>query len=194
MQTETNASISLQAGSDTQHIGFNDAREAFQRNSNWWTVFATFDLPDFTASPLWISGKTGLPVEEVVEALEGLSVLGYLKKENGSFMPMKDREFLKFDWSGKSKAEIIDEHAVVSQQILNDMHPNTTVAFDHRFLAGNKELIIELYKDIQAAFDKAFEKSQQQRASNDAIFKVTFTAVDVLQTQRPESGNGRGVK
>ncbi|MBX3018768.1 MAG: hypothetical protein KF767_12825 [Bdellovibrionaceae bacterium] len=64
----------------------------------------------------------------------------------------------------------------------------------HRFLAGNKELIIELYKDIQAAFDKAFEKSQQQKASNDAIFKVTFTAVDVLQTQRPEAGNGKGVK
>lgn len=182
MQPESPDLLNLQAGNGTEQFGFTDARESFQRNSNWWTVFATFDLPDFNPSALWISKKTHLAVEEVVEALEGLTVLGYLKKENGSFVPMKGKEFLKFDWGGKTKAEIIDEHAVVSQQVLNHMHANTTVAFDHRFLAGDKNVIIELYKDIQAAFDKAFQKSQENKATNDAIFKITFTAVDVLKS------------
>lgn len=181
MRTETPASPSLQAGRTVEQVGYTEARESFQRNSNWWTVFATFDLPDFNPSALWISKKTNLPVDEVVEALEGLTVLGYLKKEDGAFIPLKGKEFLKFDWNNKSKAEIIDEHAVVSQQILNHMHPKTTVAFDHRFLAGNKEIVIELYKDIQSAFDKAFARSQAERSANDAIFKVTFTAVDVIK-------------
>lgn len=189
MQTELNASDTLQPGSSSEQIGYSDAQEAFQLNSNWWTVFALFDLPDFTPSALWISKKTGIRVEEVVEALEGLVVLGFLKKENGTFSPVKGKEFLKFDWSKKTKTEIIDEHAIVSQQILNQMHANTTVAFDHRFLAGNKEIIVELYKDIQEAFNKAFEKSQKMKAANDAIFKITFTAVDVL---KGHDTNGKG--
>lgn len=189
MRIEQNASQTLHAGNSSGQIGFLEAKEAFQRNSNWWTVFAAFDLPDFNPSTLWLAKKTNLSVEEVVDALEGLTVLGYLQKENGAFEPVKGKEFLKFDWSNKSKAEIIDEHAIVSQQILNHMHPDTTVAFDHRFIAGNKEIILDLYKDIQAAFDRAFAKSQENKTANDAIFKITFTGVDVLKGQ---NANGRG--
>lgn len=182
MQTEINVSPNLNAGNTPEQIGYMEAKESFQRNTNWWTVFATFDLPDFNPSALWISKKTDLHVEEVVEALEGLTVLGYLKKENGAYDPIKGKEFLKFDWSNKSKSEIIDEHAVVSQQILNHMHADTTVAFDHRFIAGNKQLIDELYQDIKIAFDKAFAKSQENKLKNDSIFKITFTGVNVLKS------------
>lgn len=189
MQLDTHASQTLSAGNSSEQIGYAEAKEVFQRNTKWWTVFAAFDLCDFNPSPLWISKKTGVSVEEVVEALEGLTVLGYLKKENGSFNPVKGKEFSKFDWSGKTKGDIIDEHAVVSQQILNEMHVDTTIAYDHRFLAGNKDIIVELYKDIQAAFDKAFMKAQENKSANDAIYNITFTGVDVIKAHDTK---GRG--
>lgn len=188
MQTESSTSLTLQAGNTVGQIGYEEAKEAFQKNSNWWTVFACFDLPDFKPSALWISKKTNIQVEEVVEALEGLVVIGFLKKENGSFTPIKGKDFIKFDWGNKTKAEIQEDHTTVTQQILNQMHPKTTVAWDHKFFAGNKEIIQELYDDIQLAFQKAFEKGQQNKVANDSIFKITFTGVDVLKFNENTQG------
>lgn len=181
MQLQVDASQTLSAGNSSEQIGYADAKDAFQRNTKWWTVFTTFELSDFNPSPLWISKKTGISVEEVVEALEGLAVLGHLKKENGSFYPIEGKQFANFDFTGKTKTEIIDEHAVISQQILNEMHANTTVAFDHRFIAGNEQILAELYSDIKAAFDKAFQKSQANKSANNAIYNITFTGVDVIK-------------
>ena len=139
---------------------------------------------------MWISKKTGLSIEDVVEALEGLSVLGHLKKEAGGFYPVKGKELCSFGWSGKSKAQVIDEHLVVTHQILNDMQVDRTVAIDHGFIAGNKELITELYQDIKAAIDKALEKSQKNKAANDGIYKITFSSVDVISKTPAKSTGG----
>lgn len=171
--------LSLNVG-QVHLINYNDAKDKFQRNTNWWTVFASFDLPDFVPSILWISKKTEINVEEVAEALEGLLLLGYLKKNVGFFEPIKDKEFSSFDWKTKTKSEIINEHAVVSQQILNQMREDVTLVFDHRFFAANKSVMVELYKDIQVAMNKAFKASQENKSENDSIFKLTFTGVDVL--------------
>ena len=181
-------STQLKAGSQADQVGYSEAKDAFQRNSDWWSVFASFDLPDFTPSPIWISRKTGVPIEDVVEALEGLSVLGYLKKDKGAFYPVKDKPFFSFDWTNKTKSDVIEEHAVVSQQILNHMHDQTTIAFDHRFLAANKDIITELYRDIKRAFDKALDAANEQKARNDGIYKITFTGVDIVKRDSRDNG------
>lgn len=183
------ALTSLHAGRSEEHIPYQDALEAYQRNSNWWTVFAAFDLPDFSPSPIWLSQKTGLPIEEVVEALEGLTVLGFLKKDGGAFYPIKGKNFVKFDVHGRSKADVLDQHALISQQILNHLIPSARVAIDHRCISANREIVTELYTEISAAFDRAFEKSQAAKQQNDGVFKITFTAVDVLAQNQP---NGKG--
>lgn len=188
MSLETTSETTLQSG-QKHTMQFGDAREQYQKNSNWWVVYASFDLPDFVASPLWIAQRTKLDVSEVVEALEGLTTLGFLTKENGAFYPVKDKDFVKFNWPNKSKSEIIDEHAIVSQQMLNQLAEDARIAFDHRCFAANKEIVVELYQDIVKAFEKAFEKARYNPNSNDGIFKMTFTAVDVAPT---EDAQGRG--
>ncbi len=169
---------SLAAGHTREHIPYNDALEAYRSNSNWWTVFASFDLPDFSPSPLWISKRMGLAVEEVVEALEGLATLGFLRKEGSAFYPIKDRGFLRFDIEGRARKDLLDEHALVSQQVLNHLNETGRAAIDHRCFAANTEILKELYADVAKAFDKAFEASQKLK-TNDGVFKMSFTAVDV---------------
>lgn len=189
MSLDTAFTPQLEVGNTTEHISHTEAREAFQRNTDWWTVFASFGLPDFNPSPLWISKKTGIAVEEVVEALEGLAVLGHLRKENGAFFQIEGKEMYSFSFDGKTKAQVIDEHAVVAQQILNDMSLESTFAIDHGFIAGNKEIITDLYNDIKAAVDKAFNRSQKSQQANDGIYKISFSAVDVIkQNSSKEKG------
>lgn len=188
MSLNTQGETTLLSG-QKHTMQFGDAREQYQKNSNWWVVYATFDLPDFVPSPTWISQRTKLDVSEVVEALDGLTTLGFLNKENGAFYPVKGKDFVNFNWPDKSKAQIIDEHAIVSQQMLNQLSEEVRIAFDHRCFAANKEIVVELYKDILNSFEKAFQKAQANPCSNDGIFKMTFTAVDVAPTQ---GSQGRG--
>ena len=53
------------------------------------------------------------------------------------------------------------------------------MAVDHRCFASNVEILKELYSDINAAFKKAYKNSSKVE-NNDHIFKMSFTAVDVL--------------
>jgi hypothetical protein len=190
MHLNNQDTLNLVIGNASPQIGYEEAKRAFQLNSNWWTVIASFDLPDFQPSAIWISTKTGIELKEVVEALEGLLVLGMLKSENGFIKPVKNRNFFEFDWKSKSKSEIKEEHAIVSQQILNDMNDSSLVVFDHRCFAGNLEIISKLYSDIKKAFDNAFEAAQNSKnQENDRVFKITFTAVDALKITPNEMGD-----
>ena len=71
------------------------------------------------------------------------------------------------------------------------MHPNTTIAYDHCFMTGNKENITALYTDIQAAFDKAIQRSKLNPTKNDGIYKMTFTAVDIVKRSHSIEKGGR---
>lgn len=175
--------------SESEVIGFQDAQTSFQRNTNWWAVFASFDLPDFNPSPTWIAKKTNISVEEVVDALDGLEVLGLFKRDGANIIPNKDRIFAAFNWDGKTRTEIIDEHTLISQQILNDLSLREKGLVDKRFFAASPEILRELHEDIQAAFAKAFEKANSNKTKNNAIYKMTFTAVDVTVPHKPMAGS-----
>lgn len=174
------AGKSLIGGNQQATSDFMSLLDSYQRNSNWWTVFACFDLARMEPTVDWITQHTGLDVEDVMEALEGLRSLGYLRKEGSRYQPIRGKDFVQFDFEPKTRAESIDQHALVSQQILNELGPTQKTAFDHRCIAANDEIVLELYKDIAAAYEKAFAKARASN-KNDRIFKMTFTAVDVLK-------------
>ena len=158
-----------------------------QRNTGWWTVFACLDLAKCEPTAKAIQDKTQLPMIEIQEALDGLCLLGYLVRQGERFEQVPGRDFLHFDYSATEKTAIIDRHGLVSQQILNDLAVCDRLAFDHRCFAANDAILGELYKDLRAAFDKAFAQAQTSE-TNDRIFKMTFTAVDVL-SQSNRQGN-----
>lgn len=169
----------LVEGKSSTQITYEDALENYRKNTDWWVIFASFDLPDFQASPLWISEKIGISVETVVEALEGLEVLGYLKKVNGVFQPITGKDFVKFDLKNRKKSDVLEEHALISRQIVNQLCVESLAAVDHRCFASNIEVLTELYSDINKAFEKAYLASQKDK-NKDKILKITFTATDVL--------------
>lgn len=178
-QSQANPS-SLANGRPTAAISYTDAMENYRRNTDWWVVFAAFDLPDVDPSPMWIAQRTNLSIEVVVEALEGLSVLGFLKKDKGAFSPIPGKDFVNFDVKAKPKAEVLDEHSIIAHQILNQLNEEALAAVDHRCFAANLEILQELYSDINQAFEKAYSRSKGS-GPKDRIFKMSFTAVDVLK-------------
>lgn len=169
----------LTNGSNFGTISYSDAMENYRKNTDWWVVFAAFDLPGFQASPLWISQRLKMSIETVIEALEGLKLLGYLSTGSGLYEKVPGREFIHVGPNDRKKSEVIEEHSVISAQVLNQLHETAIMAIDHRCFASDVETIKELYSDLNAAMEKAYKKSIASSAK-DRIFKMSFTAVDVL--------------
>lgn len=177
--SQRSAETSLVSGAVTGPISYADAMENYRKNTDWWVVFATFDLPDFQSSPIWIANRLKLNLETVIEALEGLVLLGYLTKDSSGYSVIKGKSFVHLKPTELKKSEIIEEHSLISRQVVNQLSEDAVIAVDHRCFASNVEIIKELYSDINAAMEKAFKNSASAK-NKDCIFKMSFTAVDVL--------------
>ena len=179
---------SLASGLSTSAISYEDALENYRRNTDWWLVFDSFDLSDAKGSALWIATRTGVTVEVVTEALEGLTVLGVVRRSDKGFE--KARATMELPDGGRSKAQRVDDHALVSQQILNHLDAGSRGAIRYSSFASNSKIIADLYQKIDnalleaQALSRALDKSQI-----DSVYLATFTAVNGIpnQTQRGDS-------
>lgn len=177
----------LAEGASRSPIRYADALENFRRNTDWWVVADVLDLPNAVGSALWVAQKTGFSVEDVSEALEGLVVLGLLKKSEKGFEKVK-RDF-DVPWTDQSKQQKLDDHALISRQILNHLNESARGAIRFASFASNIEIIAEMYRKVDQALNEAQEKSRKLKPSSlDNVYLVSYTSV----TATPDHNGGKG--
>lgn len=174
----------LQAGQRQESVDFTGILHNYMCSTNWWAVFACFDLANFNPTIQNISAKLAIDPSETLEALSGLCAMGYLKKSGDSYTQAKDRDFLRFDYDSLSRDELAEQHSLASQQILNDLSLGGKMAVDHRCFATNDEILDELYEDILSALTLAFQKSQKAQNCN-RVIKTSVTITNVLKDKTP---------
>ncbi|MGZ5279688.1 MAG: hypothetical protein ACXWC9_07095, partial [Pseudobdellovibrionaceae bacterium] len=146
---------------------------------DWWIIFDTFDLPGAKGSTLWISSKTGIGVEPVTEALEGLTVLGLLKQSANGYEKVKTEINIATD--NQSTSDRMRDHALISHQILNHLNDQAKGALRFASFASNIQIIAEMYEKINEAIYEADRKSKRlSRDKMDNIYLTSFTTVTVL--------------
>gem|GEM_PF-2552073 len=181
------AEPSLASGVATSPISYADALENYRTNTDWWIVFDSFELPNAIGSALWIAGRTGLSVDTVTEALEGLVVLGLVKRTDKGFEAVKN--VLHVTTADQNKKKRMEEHALISRQVLNHLGENARGALRFASLASNIEIVAEMYEKINKAILEADEQSKKLRRDQiDNIYLASFTAVTATQPQE-EKGN-----
>lgn len=173
------AHTNLAMGATTSPISYADALENHRTNTDWWAVFACFDLAGMQPSPLWMADHLKISLEVVIEALEGLVVLGYLTKNAKGYSVIPDKDYIKLNPTALPKSVLIEEHSLITRQIINDLTENQVLAVDHRCFASNVEILKQLYSDINLAMEKAYEQSKAL-SNRDCIFKMSFTATDIV--------------
>lgn len=179
--------IRLSEGNSGSPISYADSLENYRKNTDWWIVFDCLDLPNAIGSALWIAGRTGLSVETANEALEGLVVLGLLKKSQNGY----EKVTLNFDVpsENQTKAQRMAEHALISRQILNHLHEEARGAIRFGSFASNVQIIADLYEKIDKAIYEAQEKSRKlSKQELDNVYLVSYTSITAL----PNSQNGKG--
>lgn len=177
----------LSSGTESGPVSYADALENYKKNTDWWIIFDSFDLEGSKGSALWIASRTGFTVEAVTEALEGLVVLGLVKKSEQGFEKIKE----EFDpVQSLSKAEVFEDHAMISRQVLNHLLPEAKGAVRFASFASNINIIAEMYQKINEAIIEADKKSKKlKRDQIDNIYLSTFSAVSSLNSQQKGKGD-----
>ena len=161
---------------EKSYIDYDDALDNFQGNVVWRAAHALLDHQDFDSSPLWISKSLGITVEEAVEALEGLRVLGLVAKTENGYEKRKI-QFLVPEERTKLDSQI-KSHVNLSQQLLNRLNKETKSRYQEGFVASNKDIVLEFDRKIREAFYDMLDKSTEK--SKDGIYGFSMTIVDLL--------------
>lgn len=191
---ETNKTLTtepLVMGASTSPITYADALENYRKNTDWWIIFDALDLPNAVGSALWIAGRTGFSVENITEALEGLIVLGLLEKSRNGYEKVKTNFNVPND--NKSKLQKMEDHALISRQILNHLNEQARGAIRFASFASNVEIIADLYQKIDKALLEAQDKSLSlQKEQLDNVYLVSYTSISSLPTNSNGKGASRG--
>tara|TARA_B100001248_G_scaffold259530_1_gene245734 strand:+ start:2739 stop:3293 length:555 start_codon:yes stop_codon:yes gene_type:complete len=163
---------------------YKQALENFSGMGTWREIHALLEHEDFDPSPKWIARKLGLPINEVVDAMEGLHQLGIVGRDSdGNFYPKKLQIIM--DSEVLSRKVIASNHQLVSQQVLNRFDPESE---DNFFRAGyymsNRELMEELRDNIKEAF-RIFREKSKTAEKRDRLYGVTVVGTNILN----ESGD-----
>lgn len=170
----------LVEGASKSPISYSDALENYRSNTDWWIVFDSFELPNAIGSSLWIAGRTGLSLDTVTEALEGLVVLGLIKRTDKGFEAVKN--VIQLPSEDQTKQKRMENHALVSRQVLNHLTDNARGALRFASFASNIQIVADMYKKIDQAILEADEQSKKlNRSQIDNIYLVSFTAVTATQ-------------
>lgn len=140
----------LAQGASRSPISYADALENYRTNTDWWIVFDCFELPNAIGSALWISGRTGLSLDTVTEALEGLVLLGLAKRTDKGFEAVKN--VIKLPNEDLTKQKMMENHALISRQVLNHLTDNARGALRFASFASNIQIIAEMYKKNRPSY------------------------------------------
>lgn len=183
----SSSEINLASGAPTSPISYADALENYRKNTDWWIIFDSLDLPSSMGSALWISGRTGISVESVTEALEGLVVLGLLRKSPNGYEKAKINFDLPSD--NQTKLQRMEDHALISRQILNHLNEDARGAIRFASFASNIQIIADLYQKIDKALLEAQELSRKlPREQLDNVYLASYTSITALPLDAKRKG------
>jgi predicted transcriptional regulator len=169
---------------DSLQNDFERALESFYGNWIWRAVYALVDHQDFDWSPEWISEKLGISNVEAMDAVVGLTDLGLIRKTETGFEQGQLQIIIPEGMIDTSKQ--INQHQLLSEEMLNLMSPDRAGAFYNYFAPGTKESVHRLYTKVKEAFDDFLKENQTAKNKKSGVFAFSFTAVDVTK-----DGQGR---
>jgi predicted transcriptional regulator len=160
---------------------FNETLEAFNGSLIWRATYALIDHKDFEWSPTWIASKLGISDTDAMDALIGLNQLGLIKKTEKGY-EQGQLQIIKIEDDQVAKEKLINQHQLLSEEILNMMEPGKKGAYYNFVASGDHNSLAELYNEIKDIFDKFKKKHDLNKSKNDSIFAFSFTTVDVTNS------------
>lgn len=181
---ELNTELSTTLVTNKTAASFDKAVENFLGNYIWRSVHALMDHPQFEASPIWISKKLAITVEEAAESLDGLVLLGLAQRTDKGFVP-KQIQFIIPEQEMDMETRML-RHSDFSQQIMNRLSPEKKAFFKQAVAASNKKVFSEFYEKLCTLIKEFRETSEREH--KDGLYCFTTTGVDIMEQENGAGG------
>lgn len=159
-------------------------KEALQKRYTsswvWRTVAAIVDVSPDSRSPLWISKKINVSVQEVVEAIEGLEALGIIERTANGY-----KRILKYIYYSDAHLDpmsLLGDHVMISSQILSRLHPtnpNQNSFYRTGFVATNATLAKDFCLKVEGLMKEFIEASAKE--PSDRVVGFSFSNVKITR-------------
>lgn len=159
-------------------ISYEQAIKNFFGNWIWRAVHAMMDHQDFDSSPLWIAQHLKVSVEDAAEALDGLVLLGLARRTEKGFEARQIQFLVPNEYMELGSR--IEKHAILSQQIVNQMNLPQKLGFHFVCAASDHATFKKLHKEIGALFEK-FRLESEKLTAKDGVYCASYEGVDVMQ-------------
>ena len=142
----------------------------YLQNWIWRAMECLVESPEFDPSPKWAARRLNVSVEKVVDALEGLERLGFVKKDGKTYIKcIKEYHYGPREIPSE---ELLHVHKRLTQQTLTKMttrskFSNWFFLSDDQILSKYSPLFIDLYKRMHK---EGLEKGCTQVVASEICF------------------------
>jgi hypothetical protein len=166
--------IEVPAGTDYRR----DAEKNFWTNLQWQTLFCL--LESQTTEPLSrLAALSGLENGEALRAVECMELLGFVKR-TGHGVTQIDESFVRLPYSKSDRVRIAEQYVHSSNQVANRIL-ETAETGEHLTKCltynSNRELVTELYANIQNAINDFKKKSDAAKGAWDGVYNLSASLV-----------------
>jgi len=159
---------------------YEEALENFYGMSIWRELHALLEHQEFNSSPKWIANKLNISIEEALDAVEGLTALGLIgKNDDGSFFPKQLQILIPTE--KMNRVEMAKNHLLISHQILNGFSADSEDNFFRNcYYLSNKDLVDELTENIKLAL-KEFREKSDITTNKDGLYAIQITGTNIIE-------------
>ncbi len=149
----------------------------------WRAVECLVELEDFNPSPRWISNRLGISVEQAVDAIDGLLVLGLIRRDqDGGYVKDADTKIPKKDYTKEEFNKLISDYFIMSNQINSRMKVSkyNDTFMRHLILAGSRLEVDKCIRKIRQAIEELKDANSVSAPDID-IFGATIGFVSLTE-------------
>lgn len=159
-----------------------DASRSFWSNAKWRTLFSLLEAKGHL--PITeLARAVGLTVNDAVTALEAMELLKLVERTSKGFAQTKSY-MRRYRHDFLSNYDIISDYLLSSSQVNNRML-ETINDDNHRTRSliynSNKELIAELYSNIDRAIEEFKIKSETQKDKWDGVYALSVALIEMTK-------------
>lgn len=170
---------------EAKPLTYDEALKHYFGNWLWRAIYAFLDHQDFDGSPLWLSQKLDVKVEDVVTALDGLIQLNLAKRSERGF-ESRCQQFLIPDEHNSMQARM-NQHKNLSRQVLNHLDPGKQAFFRSSFVAAEWKQVVEFYEGVRACLARLREQASQSK-QKEGVYGITIEGVNLDQSEPGKGG------
>lgn len=176
--------MNIEKNTEIQNLEIVTAKDQMKTDLNqycanwiWRSVECLVEAPDFESSPKWSAKRLNVSVDKIVDAIEGLERLGYIKRDGSTYI--KPKEYVAVDTSHLNRENLFEFHSKLAPQIITKLTSNDK--FTTWFFNADDQLISEFAPRFMKLYKEMNDEGVRRKCKDIFASEISFAQLTEKQ-------------